>query len=137
VKNITSICIVWVLAVAISSTVIAQRTSSVVQRVTFGVHRSSLSVLRNVSLVQCAVHSSDSSQASTFQNVVSNYPMKVTVNALSIPEVNDRAMTAVQRSPRLSAQKSVGSGSDPTTSDTQFNPSSSYHGTALVVTLTE
>jgi hypothetical protein len=137
VKNITSICIVWVLTAAISSTVIAQRTSSAVQTVTFGVRRTSQSVLRNVSLVQSTNHLSDGSQGSTLQNVASTHPMKVTVNALSIPAVNDGTVTEVHSSPRLSALKTVGSGSVPSTSEIQPDAGLSYFRMALVVTITE
>jgi hypothetical protein len=133
VKNITSICRVFVLMVAISSTVSAQRTSSAAQTVTFGVHRSSQLVLRNLSLVQSAIHSPDGSQASTHQNVVSTYPMKLTVRAPSMPAANDGSMTVAQLSP----PRTLGSGSVPGTSDIQVDAGSSYGGTTLVVTITE
>jgi len=94
VKNITSICRVLAMMAAISSTVMAQRTSSAVQTVTFGVHRTSLSVLHSLSLAQGAVHSPDGPQASTLQNVVSTHQTKVTVAALSMAPGNNATMTA-------------------------------------------
>ena len=133
VKNITSICKVLALMAAISSTVFAQRTSSADQTVTFGVHRTSQSVLHNLSLAQSAVHSPDGSQATTLQNVASTYPMKLTVHAPSMPAANDGSMTVVPSSP----PRTLGSGSVPGTSDIQVDPGSSYGGTALVLTITE
>lgn len=124
VKNFTSVCKVLALMAAISSTVFAQRTSSAVQTVTFSIHRSSLSVLNNLSLVQGAVHSPDGSQASTLQNLVSTNPMKVTVHAPSMPAAN-----APPRTQEL--------GSVQSTSAIQFDAGSSCGGTALVVTITE
>jgi hypothetical protein len=91
-KNITSISRVFVLMAALSSTAIAQRTSPATQTVTFGVHRSSPSVLHNSSLVQSAVHSPDGVEASTLQNVVSTYRTKVTVAALSMSGGNTASM---------------------------------------------
>jgi hypothetical protein len=137
VKNITSICKVLVLMIAISNTVFAQRTSSAAQTVTFGVHRSSLSVLHKLSLVQSAVQTPDGSQPSTLQNVVSTYPMKVTVHAPLVPAANDRSMTAVQSSTRSSPPRALGSGSVPGTSDFHVEAGSPYGGTALVVTISE
>jgi hypothetical protein len=85
------------LMAAISSTAVAQRTSSAVQTVTFGVHRSSVSVLRNMSLVKGAVPSPDGLQASTLQNVVSSNQIKVTIAALSMTPDDDASMTALRR----------------------------------------
>lgn len=133
VKNFTSICKVLALMAAISSTVSAQRTSSADQTVTFGVHRTSLSVHHNSSLAQSVVHSPDGSQATTLRNVASTYPMKLTVHAPSMPAANDGSMTVVPSSP----PRTLGSGSVPNTSDIQVDAGSSYDGTAVVVTITE
>ena len=124
VKNFTSICKVLALMAAVSSTVFAQRTSSAVQTVTFGVHRSSLSVLNNLSLVQGAVHSHDGSQASTLQNLVPTDPMKITVRVPSMPAVN-----APSRTREL--------GSAQGTSAIRSDVGSPYGGAALVVTISE
>jgi|GEM_PF-2579841 len=133
VKNLTSIFKVLALMAAISSPVFAQRTSSAIQTVTFGVHRTSQSVLHNLSLAQSAVHSPDGFQASTLQNMVSTYPMKLTVHAPSMPAANDGSMTVVSSSP----PRTLGSGSVPGTSDIQVDAGSSYGGTAFVLTITE
>ncbi len=137
VKNITSICKAFALMAAVSSIAIAQRTSSAVQTVTFGVHRSSQSVLNNMPIARSVVHSSDGSEASTLQNVVSTYPMKVTVNALSMPGANNESMTAVQSFLRPSARKRVGSGLVPSRSNIRFDAGSSCDASALVLTITE
>jgi hypothetical protein len=137
VKNIIPIFRALFLLAALSSTLIAQRTSSVVQTVTFGVHRSSLSVLRNLSLIQNPVQSSDSSQSSTLQNVVSNNPIKVTVRAPSVSATIDRSMASLRSSPPSLPSKTPGSGSVPSTLDIQEDVRSSYSGMALFVTITE
>jgi hypothetical protein len=136
-KNINSFGKILVLMVVMSGTVLAQRTSSVIQTVTFGVHRSSLLILHNLSLAQGAVQSPDGSRASTLQNAVSTYPMKVTIQAPSLPAANDKSMAVEQSSPRLSRPTALGSGSVPGTSDIQLDTRSPYGGTSLVVTFTE
>jgi hypothetical protein len=127
VKNITLISKVFVLMAALSSTAIAQRTSTTVQTVAFGVHRSSLSVLSNLSPVQSAVHSPDGIQASTFQNVVSTYRIKVTFAALSMSGGNTASMTQYNTSSVESDVRSILASKE----------LSSLNRTPLVATITE
>lgn len=133
VNNISSICKVLALIAAISSTSLAQQTSSAVQTVTFGVHRSSQSVLHNLSLVQGTVDSPNGSVVSRLQNVVSTYPRNLRVHAPSMTAANDGSTTVAQSSP----QRTPGSGPVLGTSDIRVGAGSACSGTALVVTITD
>jgi hypothetical protein len=151
-KNIASIGKIFVLMVVISSTVIAQRTSSAIQTVTFGVNRSYRSSLNSLSLVQGAVHSPRGSQMNVLQNDVSTGLTKVTVTAPSVLPGSDASMTALQSSPQPSVPETAHAGSVShmstprrNTSDIQLDVRSiliskewsTFDRTPLVVTITE
>jgi hypothetical protein len=151
-KIITSIGKIWVLMVVISSTVVAQRTSSAIQTVTFGVSRSYQSVLNSLSLVQGPVHSARGYQTNVLQNEVSTGPTKVTITAPSVLPRNYASMAASQSSPQPSVPETVHAGSVShistprrNTSDIQLDARSiliskkwsTFDRTPLVVTITE
>lgn len=92
-KTVSMLLTILVLIAVMGDTGLAQQTSSASQIVTFGVRRSSLAVLRSVSLVQGATSSPDSSLASSLQNVLSLDQHSVAVAALSIPPGYDASMT--------------------------------------------
>jgi len=151
-KSITAIGRILVLMVVISSTVVAQQTSSAIQTVTFGVNRPYQSVLNSLSLAQGAVHSPRGSQMNILRNEVSTGLAKVTVTAPSILPGEDASMTALQSSPRRSVPETAHAGSVPhistirrNTSDIQLDVRSiliskewsTFDGMPLVVTITE
>ncbi len=106
-KHITLICEALILSAAISSSAFAQRTSSAVQTVTFGVHRTSVAVLRNLSLVQSTVGSPAGSQAGNLQDAASSDRTKVTVAPLSMSAANRLSTTPYNTSTVESDVRSI------------------------------
>lgn len=132
-KITTLICEILVLMVVMYNTSIGQRTSSAVQTVTFGVHRSSLSILSNLSRAQRAAEVPTSFPSTVVREMGSTYPLKVTVDGPS----NRETTRGSKKLGRSSPSGKSGSGAFPSRSENRIAGQSPDDETASIVTITE